>query len=147
MLLLLLLLLFLLLLLYIIFYCFANIVIVVLTSFNVLIEVLSEAHGMGFTGTQRPHRAFIGFELVAKNRRMMYLEPEYNMFYSPFAEPAINVTFNAMKAARSLLIISTPDPANTQDYLEFRNELMQRTANQKPFRDDTIYDDATVSTC
>ena len=111
---------------------------VLLTSFEVLIEIMAEAYALGLTGHYEQHRAFIGFQLDAKTRRKDY--PRFpEMFFSTVAVPLIEVMFRAKKGARSLLIISAAEPVNTDRYERFRKELVKRTRHDEPFKDESVF--------
>ncbi|XP_028405467.1 receptor-type guanylate cyclase Gyc76C-like [Dendronephthya gigantea] len=124
-------------------------VFVLLTSFDVLIEIMAEAYDLGLAGfkpdlNERP-RVFIGFQPDAKIRRKNYVQyPE--IFFSPYAEPVLDVMFRAKKGARSLLIISAEDPVNNARYERFRNLLVKKTENDGPFKDEAIFDPLTGET-
>jgi hypothetical protein len=119
-------------------------VFVLLTSFDVLIEIMAEAYDLGLTGLNEQHRAFIGFQLDAKTRRKNHGRyPE--MFFSPYALPQLETMFRAKKGARSLLIISAAKPVNTERYERFRKELVNRTEHDEPFKDSYVFDQDAVS--
>lgn len=120
------------------------IVFVLLTSFEVLIEIMAEANDLGLDGLCEQHRTFVGFQLDVKTLRTNYvLHPE--MFYSAVALSPLEVMFRAKRGARSLLIISAARPPNTDRYKKFRRKLVDRTEKVEPFKDITVFDYATVS--
>lgn len=52
--------------------------------------------------------------------------------------------YRAMKAARSLLVISNVRPDNTKRYNKFRMKLVNRTERVPPFKFPDIYDMKSV---
>ena len=120
-----------------------SVVFVILTSFDVLIEIMAEAYDLGLTGKNRPHQAFIGFQLNAKIRRKNYIR-QTEMFFSPITVSPGDVMYRSMKGARSLLIISAAQPVNTNRYEKFRMKLVNRTINDPPFNTAGVYDTPTV---
>jgi hypothetical protein len=121
-----------------------SIVFVLLTSFDLVVEIMAQAYTMGLTETNRPHRVFIGFQLDASKRRKNYIR-QSEIFFSPYAYPQTDVMYRAMKGSKSLLIISNAEPVNTERYELFRNELVHRTEYLPPFNSTTIYDIGSVS--
>ncbi|XP_046854845.1 speract receptor-like isoform X3 [Xenia sp. Carnegie-2017] len=112
---------------------------VLLTSFPVVIEIMSQVDILGLNDLSQPRRAFIAFQLDQKKRRSDYFG-ETQMFYAPLAEPVKEVQFHATKAARSLLVISAGVPQSRLRYEHFRQELIRRTEHEPPFKDESIYD-------
>jgi hypothetical protein len=99
---------------------------------------MAEAHDLGLVSKDSPHRAFIGFQLDAKVRRDNYVR-KTELFFSAYAYPPGEVMYRAMRAARSLLIISAAEPRNNVNYRRFQNELVRRTKEVPPFNDTNIY--------
>ena len=117
-------------------------------SFEVLVEVMSQAYDLGLTEKNRPHRAFISFQLDMGVSRESISE-NLDLYRSPIAEPRppTSVMLRAKKASRSLLLISLDKPRDTERFQKFKNELVKRTDNTPPFKDPYIYDLKTVSIC
>ena len=118
-------------------------VFVLLTTFEVLVEIMAVAHNLGLTAKEKPHRAFIGFQLDAKIRRENYVRKS-EFFFSNVANPVGVVQYRAMRGARALLIISAAQPRNYQRYTRFQQKLVDRTENAPPFKDRTVYDPIVV---
>ena len=120
------------------------VVFVLLTSFDVLIEIMAEAYDLGLTKINKPHRVFIGFQLDAKVRRKNWVR-QSEMFFSTRPINSLGLMYRSKKGSRSLLIISAAQPVNTDRYEKFRKELVRRTEYVEPFKFETQYDIATVS--
>ena len=117
-------------------------------SFEVLVEVMSQAYDLGLTEKNRPHRAFISFQLNMGVSRESIVE-NLDLYRSPIAEPRppTSVMLRAKKASRSLLLISLDTPRDTERFQKFKNELVKRTDHTPPFKNPFIHDLKTVSIC
>ncbi|CAB4032083.1 atrial natriuretic peptide receptor 1-like, partial [Paramuricea clavata] len=120
-------------------------VFVLLTSFDLVVEIMAQAYTIGLTETNRPHRVFVGFQLDASKRRKNYVR-QSEIFFSPYAFPQVDVMYRAMKGSRSLLIISNAEPVNTERYETFRGKLVNRTEYDPPFNSTTVYDSISKQT-
>ncbi|XP_028395101.1 receptor-type guanylate cyclase Gyc76C-like [Dendronephthya gigantea] len=118
---------------------------VLLTSFDVLIEIMAEAHDLGLTKIKKPHRVFIGFQLDAKVRRTNYVR-QSEMFFSTQPTNSLDLMYRSKRGSRSLLIISAAQPVNNDRYEKFRKELVRRTEYVEPFKFELEYDLVTKQT-
>ena len=110
-------------------------VFVIVTSHDVLMDVMAEVNNLGLAGSKKPHRAFIGFQLDVTRSSPGYARKN-EMFYNKNIldrNDELKRRRLTRNAARSLLIISCAEPKNGERYDRFKKELTNRAKSAEPF--------------
>ena len=70
------------------------------------------------------------------------------LFFNPYVlgpQERIDRQQITRNGARSLLLISPAKPINTERYIAFKKELINRTESKEPFMDSAVFDEDLVS--